>query len=403
MPTLLNTARAQVADRPGIVQIIPQVPTQELIDAGVGVTKIRGEAIELLIDGIAEGPCGFSNHLRDWARHLTKYGVKVHIPNNRGSEYPEIAKMKIDPNDKNIKPIELLIYAGGGFHKKNPNRTVIGYTVFEVVKFPSYFKDNAENVDFLWTASKFCVDRFLQLGVPKDKVELFPEGVDIELFNPYVPPSLKTTDFLFGSVIGWSERKGISTLLNAYLKEFDSREKVTLYISGGWYAKEVAEKEVEEIKKSIRKANFPKVVLDWRDRSDWEMPALFNSFNCLCYPTLGEGYCRPIAESLSCGVPVITTDAPPMNEIVSKDVGYPIMVDKVAPEPRADWICDFYKGADFFHPSEDHLRSLMREVFEHRDEAKVKAMRGRQFIKKEHNVSFIIEDVVKRLQEIHKR
>ena len=395
MPTVLNTAAQVGTGRADIVQIMPQVPTQV-----VDVSKRSDEAIELLIDGIAEGTCGFSNHLRDWARHLTKYGVKVYIPNNRDSEYPEIEKMKIDPNDKNIKPIEMLIYAGGGFHKKNPNRTVIGYTVFEVVKFPGYFKENAENVDLLWTASKFCVDRFLQLGVPKDKVELFPEGVDVELFNPYVPPSLKTTDFIFGSIMGWSERKGVSVLLNAYLKEFGREEEVTLYISGGWYAQKVAEKEVEETKKTIKKTSFPRIVLDWSNRNDFEMPALFNSFDCLCYPTLGEGYCRPIVESLSCGVPVIVTDAPPMNEIVSKDVGYPIMVDKVAPEPRADWICDYYKGADFFHPSEKHLRSLMREVFEHRDEAKAKAMRGRDFIKKEHNVAFIIEDVVKRLQEI---
>ena len=398
---LLNTA-AQGVDRTGVVQIMPQVPTQELIEASSTSEKQEG-AIELLMDGIAGGTCGFSNHLRDWARHLAKYGVKVYIPKNRASEYPEIEAMHTNNHD--AASIELLNYPGGGFpKKKNTSRTTIGYSIFETVKFPDNFIKDAENVDLLWTGSKFALDRFLQIGVDKEKVELFHEGTDIEIFNPYVQPSLnKRNTFIFGNVCGWSARKGIPELLEAFLREFDSKEGVALYISGGWYAKKVALEEVESMKKSIKnKTTFPEIVLDWSDRSDWEMPALFNSFDCLCYPTKGEGYGRPIVEAMSCGIPVIATDAPPMNELVSKSTGYPIVLDHVGPEPRADWITPSYKGADFFHPSVDHLRSLMREVFTHREEANNKAMKGREFVKKEHNTAFVIEKVVQRLLELKK-
>lgn len=397
----INTCQQQPGiEETGVAHIIaqPSPITDELAEAFPPSIPVREGAIELLMDGLADGTSGFAVFLRDWARHLAKYSVRVFIPPHIKSEYPEIVKMH---DTKVTNPIQLTIIPGGCFPAKNLDRYTIGYTLFEVNEFPVYFKNYAENIDSLWTGSNFCYERFVKVGIPKEKVEVFSVGVDTELFSPYVPPLIKNEKkFVFGNVCGWSERKGISVLLNAFLKEFDRIEDVTLAIFGGWYAEKNALKEVEEVKMNIDKANFPKVILDWNNRSDWEMPALYTSFDALCYPTKGEGYCRPNVEALSCGVPVITTDAPPMNEIVNDSIGYPIKVSHVGPEPRADWICDFYKGADFFHPDEEHLRSLMREVFTHPDEAKAKAKKGREYIKKNHNVALIIDDVVKRLMEI---
>lgn len=406
--TIINTAQ-QDAVR-DIVKVMPsisrdlfktptQVPVQVQTEYRASYNKEY--AIEVLIDGVADGPSGFAVHLRDWARHLAKYGVHVFIPETRPTEYPEIHKMKVNPDSNGFKPIELLIYSGGGFHPKNPNRAVIGYTVFESDRFPVNLKNDARNVDYLWTASDFCYDRLIQTGIPREKVEMFPEGVDTEIFSPYATPSLKKkVKFLFGIIVGWSERKGINTLLNAFLKEFDRNEDVGLYCSGGWYAERVAQKEVEEAKKKIGKYNYPEIILDWNNRLDWQMSSLYTSLDCYVLPTKGEGYNRTVAEAMSCAIPTISTDFPPTNEILNTSNGYPIKVEKIAPEPRADWICDYYKGADFAHPSEEHLRSLMRSVFEDYDTAKGKAEKGREDIKKNHNVTLIIEDVVKRLAQI---
>ena len=402
--TVINTCRERNIEDVGVgTRIIAQPSAQELVGDTIVPTSARrreNQPIELLVDGITDGVSGFAVHLRDWVRHLVRYGVKVSIPSHRNSEYPEIVKLH---GTKVEHPLKLYFLPGGGFPPKNPvDMFTIGYTVFETNEFPEYFRDNAENVDLLWTSNSFNYDRYVEVGIPREKIEIFSEGVDTELFNPMVPPLLKNKKdkFVMGNVCGWSERKGISVLLNAYLKEFEREENTILFISGGWYAKDHAIAEVESIKKGIRKANFPEVILDWTDRSDWEMPALFNSFDAMCYPTKGEGFCRPIAEAAACEVPVITTDAPPMNEIITEYTGYLIDVEKVAPEPRCDWICDFYRGADFFHPSEEHLRALMREVFAHPEEAKAKAVKGREGIKKKHNTALIIENVVKRLTEI---
>jgi len=402
--TIINTCRERNIEDISVGPRIAQpLVSQELAETTFVPSLSRrreNHPIELIVDGIAEGVSGFAVHLRDWVRHLVRYGVKVQIPSHRNSEYPEIVKL----HGTNVEhPVKLYFLPGGGFPPKNrKDMFTIGYTVFETNEFPEYFRDNAENVDLLWTSSKFCYDRYVKVGIPREKIEIFPEGVDTELFNSMVPPLLKNREdsFIFGNVCGWSERKGISVLLNAYLKEFEREENCVLFISGGWYAKDHAIAEVESIKKEIRKANFPEVILDWTDRSDWEMPALFNSFDVLSYPSKGEGYCRPIVEAAACEIPVITTNAPPMSEVINESTGYMIDVEKVATEPRADWICDFYKGRDFFHPDENDLRTKMRYVFEHYDEAKAKAKKGREFVKKNHNTAFVVENVVKRLAKL---
>ncbi|MEA1998144.1 MAG: glycosyltransferase [Euryarchaeota archaeon] len=354
--------------------------------------------LEVLLDGLADGPSGFAVHLRDWARHLDNYGVKVYIPEHRACEYPEVAKLK---KTKVERPIEILNYPGCSFHPKNPDRYVIGYSVFETLKFPHIFKKNAEDVDELWCASQFCYDRFVEVEIPKEKIRVIPEGVDTTKFHPYVPPLIKQSSTMrFLNICGYSERKGMRTLISAFLKEFDSKEDVELWVFGGWYSEQKAQEEIDELKRGIQKAAFPKILLDWSDRNDEVMPGLFNSFDALALPSKGEGYGRPLAECAACEIPVITTDYAPMNEIITKDTGYLVDVDHLGPEPRADWICDLYKGADFVHPSEESLRAQMRSVYEDYEKAEEKAKRGREYIIQHHNTATNVEKAITRLQEI---
>ena len=385
---------------------LPEFQTARVDTSAQKGKKERGKkrdskTLEVVFDGIANGPAGFAVHLRDWARHLDNYGVKVNIPENRDCEYQEVAKLK---KTKVENPIELLNYPGCSFRPLTESApAVIGYAVFETNKFPVVFKQNSEGADIIWTASQFCYDRFVEIGIPKEKVEIFPEGVDTTRFRPDLEPLIpRTSSMRFLNVCGYSERKGMRTLISAFLKEFDKKEDdVELWIFGGWYSKGKAQEEVDELKQDIKnKTSFPRIILDWTDRLDDDMPGLFNSFDAGVYPTKGEGYCRPLAECAACGVPVITTNYAPMSEIITEDRGYLIDVDHIGPEPRADWVCEFYKGADFVHPSEESLRALMRDVFENYETAEAKAERGREYIVQHHNTATIIEKVVKRLKEI---
>ncbi|MHB1599006.1 MAG: glycosyltransferase [Acidimicrobiales bacterium] len=46
---------------------------------------------------------------------------------------------------------------------------------------------------------------------------------------------------------------------------------------------------------------------------------LYQGAELLCFPSLAEGYGLPVAEALACGVPVIASDRPPLDELVSRE------------------------------------------------------------------------------------
>lgn len=46
---------------------------------------------------------------------------------------------------------------------------------------------------------------------------------------------------------------------------------------------------------------------------------LYQGAELLCFPSLAEGYGLPVAEALACGVPVVASDRPPLDELVSRE------------------------------------------------------------------------------------
>ena len=82
----------------------------------------------------------------------------------------------------------------------------------------------AASVDEVWVPSHYVRDCYIQSGVPSERVFVVPNGVDINLFNPTLPPyPLKTKKaFKFLFVGGTIRRKGIDILLDVYTSTFSS-------------------------------------------------------------------------------------------------------------------------------------------------------------------------------------
>ena len=86
-------------------------------------------------------------------------------------------------------------------------------------------------------------------------------------------------------------------------------------------------------------------------------------------------------------------------ELVREDTAYPIRVKGVVRIPEAGVReAPFYRGHRWAEPSVEHLRHLMRHVYEHPEEALARAERARSAVEA-HDTSAICSRLFLRLLE----
>ena len=135
-------------------------------------------------------------------------------------------------------------------------------------------------------------------------------------------------------------------------------------------------------------------------------------FNCLAYPSSGEGFGMCILEGMSCGVPSIATRATGHMDFCTDENSYLIDVEKIDRNPKCEWITAYYRypfpneqsrGATFTIPSQPHLQKLMRHVYKNRDELKKKGEKARMDVVRKWDIRLICEQIKQRLLEIQEQ
>lgn len=69
------------------------------------------------------------------------------------------------------------------------------------------------------------------------------------------------------------------------------------------------------VRTALAKVPANGAVMFFRNLNDATLQAIYSQARVLLFPSLAEGFGWPLIEAQACGCPVITTDAPPMNEV----------------------------------------------------------------------------------------
>lgn len=277
----------------------------------------------------------------------------------------------------------------------------IGYVMFETENFPLQYAQHLKQQNEIWTPSTFCRDSIIRSGL--NKVYVMPLGVDTEQFNPQKVESMQCPDNIIGkykflSVMGYSERKGVSILIRAFAEEFAGDKNVVLYIKGGWYDHNKARKEVDDITKDI--PDPPLICLDFGIYQDNIMAQIYKMCDAFVLPSRGEGFGMPFSESMSMELPTIGTRWSGNLDFMNDDNSYLIDIDGIGVDRRCDWICNEYIGGRFAIPSKDHLKKLMRHVYENRGDATQKGKKARKYIIQNFSWEKSCDRIYNRLKDI---
>jgi glycosyltransferase involved in cell wall biosynthesis len=188
-----------------------------------------------------------------------------------------------------------------------------------------YTKDNIYNYGSYDTLLCNTRRHFEAFKWHKD-VHYIPWGTDVDKFTVRPRPHQRDSEFVFFHSCGETPyRKGTDLLIEAF-SELESDSRLVIH------SRVNLENAFPALAGQIRK-----MLLDGRMTlivGTVPAPGLYHLGDVYVYPTRLEGIGLTISEALACGMPVITTDNPPMNEFINDSCGSLVRVETFV--PRSD-------------------------------------------------------------------
>lgn len=147
-----------------------------------------------------------------------------------------------------------------------------------------------------------------------------PWGTDVQLFKP-TESSLTQKEYVtFFHSAGYSpDRKGTDLLIKAFSKIDDDSSKLIIHCQKPvvhFFPK--LSQIIQDLQKCGRLILIEKTIT---------APGAYLLGDFYVYPTKLEGIGLTIAEALSSGLPVLTSDSPPMNEFITPETGRLVKID----------------------------------------------------------------------------
>lgn len=180
-----------------------------------------------------------------------------------------------------------------------------------------------ELADHILVGSGFVRDTFMAEGVPAEKLEVIPYGVDTSLFHPRKSKHSRDDSFNIVFAGQLSQRKGLSYLLKAYEQIHDA--KTTLTLVGQMQDDGTALKPWRHLFRHV--PHVPRA----------QLAELFRRSDVFVFPTLVEGMPLSVIEAMASGLPVVTTPNGPGDIVRDCVDGYfapPRDVDALAAKIR---------------------------------------------------------------------
>jgi len=287
-------------------------------------------------------------------------------------------------NDSDKKEINIVLNESNHhYFKEHYDSPKIAYNVWETTRQCDNCFHDFLQYDQLWVPSEWQRQCSIEQGYPEDRVKVVPEAVDGNIFRPLKKqynykehPLNEYHDgrfkfLLFGR---WDYRKCIREIIETFLKTFNKDEKIDLIalVDNPWSIDELNSTE-ERLKvhglddERIKVKHF---------LSDKDYLTHLRTGHAFVSCARGEGWNRPLAEAIACGIPSISSNYGAQLEFTSNS---PHLVDIKGERPAMEGSDEsFVKNwvGNFCEPDFNHLSKVFRNVYENYKEYKEVAIKS---------------------------
>jgi glycosyltransferase involved in cell wall biosynthesis len=261
-------------------------------------------------------------------------------------------------------------YERSGLHRRE-NVYRIAYWNWELETVPDEWVDAAQLVDEIWSPTAF-VAKAMRLRMPRPVYHMLP-GVEVGQVAPIGRDFFKISDdhfvFLFMfDLYSQLHRKNPLALIRAFQQAFGEGDAATLVIktSGG----DVFPADLAQLRAAAPGKNI--IILD-EVMSRAAAYGLIAMSDCFVSLHRSEGFGLGLAEAMLLGKPVIATGYSGNLDFMNHDNS--ILVDYKIVEVADDRPL-YTKGNFWAEPSIEHAAVSMRDVYEHPEEARARAVRA---------------------------
>lgn len=338
--------------------------------------------MKIQIIGNAMGQSGYDVHTRSLANALNNQeGIEVALTCQLPQDWLKRvndAELKMIQSSKEDCDVNLLIGTPPSWeYYLCEDKKFVGVCVWEGDKVPKSWLDimEDERVSQVWVPSVHVKEAILNtLGEPfrenvklvfyphvEGKIRVVPHGCDREIFKSI--EQIKKDDDIFTFITcggwpnSWRDRKGISYLLKSFIEEFSDDEFVEMNVKINQCYGINLDQNLKDL--DIQKQDGPKVNFVLDNLTQKQLNEFYNSGDVFITTSLAEAFNLPPLESMSCGVPVLSTDFGGQTDFVNEENGWLLTEGKMK-EVKFDIQ---YEGISWKRPSIEEVRKQMRDIY----------------------------------------
>jgi len=350
------------------------------------------------------GHTGYNNHSRNFFTHLDKL-IPVRVRNytyvkdlsylnsqekkllieQKWQDPPYKIGTPFKPHSDNLIVNIVLNESHHYYFYDKYEYPMIAYNVWESTRqLPEYFNRVLE-YDQFWCPTEWQRQCTIEQGYPEDRVKVVPEGVNGNIFYPatkhetyqlrynlykkYNIPREKFSFIYFGR---WDYRKSTEEVVRAFYEEFKNNDDVVLILSADNPFAKDGMKTTEERLKHYKLESDNIKVLHFPSREEYIqwMQAGHVFLSC----ARSEGWNLPLIEAIACGTPSICSNWGAQLEF-AKDVSYLVDVPNEKAPEQFIFIGDSDEYGVWGEPDFDHLKIVMRKVYNEYKDAKPNAVK----------------------------
>jgi hypothetical protein len=190
------------------------------------------------------------------------------------------------------------------------------WAIFESDLLPSYYIKGLLEADLIWTPSNWAKGVLVANGVPPEKINVVPEGVDQNIFHPFARSINKSGCYSFLTVGKYEQRKGYDQLFQAFKKVFSKTTDVQLLIKADFFIDD--QRASNQLKEQIAKTGLNNIKVISGAWNTKDLSVLYSFADGFVLPSRAEGWGLTLIEAISCGLPTATVNYSGQTEYLSK-------------------------------------------------------------------------------------